>query len=103
MIHPAGHGTGIFGISGQARFSPLPGDVSTQRAPEFSTPARGGRVMDRLHRDALQQTLDSESPRRAVWGRLSAVVAGGLSAVKLTVPAAASPIAADSLALPNLA
>ena len=33
--------------------------------------------MDRLHRDALQQTLDSESPRRAVLGRLSAVVASG--------------------------
>ena len=51
--------------------------------------------MDRLHRDALQQTLASESPRRAVLGRLSAVVAGGLAALRLTAPATASTTASD--------
>src|SRR3954447_20050905 len=90
MILCAGHGTGTFGISGQARFSPLPGDVSALRAPGFSTTPRGGRVMDRLHRDALQQTLDSESPRRAVLGRLSTVVMGGLAALGLSTPVGAS-------------
>src|SRR3954470_3102051 len=74
------------------------GDISARRTPGFSTTLRGGRVMDRFHRDALQQTLDNETPRRAVLGRLSAVVMGGLAALRLTAPAAASSTSAATQA-----
>src|SRR4051812_30973287 len=98
MILCAGHGTGTLWISGHAWFSPLPAISARGVHRGLSTTLRGGRVMDRFHRDALQQTLDNETPRRAVLGRLSAVVMGGLAALRLTAPAAASPTSAATQA-----